>query len=212
MYEVLKTVKREPKTQTPLNKLRNDGWVPGVIYGKGMESLMVQVELKALRKFFGHNKSKVFEVEVEGDKKHLVSLDKVEKDHVGQKVMHISFHHLERGQATHVMVPVVMEGSPVGVKKGGIINQLISEVECIGLPTDIPESIVVNCSELDVHEHINLSQVTPPKGVKFKHFENDQVLFSVSMPKVQVFEEATETTTEAPTPVAATSAEDKEAA
>ncbi|WP_164848371.1 50S ribosomal protein L25 [Halobacteriovorax sp. HLS] len=188
MYELLKTQYREE----PVNTLRKEGYVPGVVYGKGMESVSFKVNSLAITKFL-HHSGKVFEVEIQGRGKHLVSLDNIQFDNMGDKMMHVAFHKISANEKTTVTLPIHFEGTAVGTKSGGIIQHVLNEVEVKGLPGDMPEYIVVDVASLDIHGHFCLKDIPAPKGLEWAHDIEANVV-SCHPPKVEVVaEEVVET-------------------
>ena len=187
MYELLKADWREDKAKAPLNAMRKEGFVPGCIFGKDFESVSFKFPFSSAKKFFAHS-GKVFEVEVAGHGKHLVSIDNLQWDSFGDKLIHVAFHKITAGQETTLKLPIVIHGEAVGSKAGGIVQQIMSEVECKGLPKDFPEYIEVMVSELDVHGHISLGDIKAPKGITFVHAMEDNIV-SCHPPKVEVVPE-----------------------
>jgi large subunit ribosomal protein L25 len=183
VYELLKTQHR----QGPVKSLRKEGYVPGVVYGKGMESVNFQVNSLSMKKFLSHS-GKVFEVEVAGSGKHLVSLDNIQWDHMGDKMMHVAFHKIAANEKTTVTLPIHFEGTAVGTKSGGIVQHVMNEVEVKGLPKDMPEYITVDVSEIDIHGHLCLKDIPAPKGLEWAHDVEANVV-SCHPPKVEVVEE-----------------------
>ncbi len=187
VYELLKAEFREDKKIAPLNQMRRDGFVPGVIYGKQMESVLFKVPVHTIKTFL-HHSGKVFQVEVPGHGKHLVNLDSVQMNHLGNEMFHISFHKIIENEKTTVTLPIVIHGEARGVKDGGIVNQVLNEVEVHGYPKDMPEFIEVIVDELDVHGHFSLKDIKAPKGLEWAH-DLDANIVSCHPPKIHVVAE-----------------------
>lgn len=191
MYEMLKLEARAHRDQKSAKKIRGEGYVPGVIFGKGMDSVSFQVPLKDFTKFMHHSHSKVFEVEVAGFGKHLVSLEHIQRDHLGSKYIHIELHKLSQHEKTIVTLPVKMVGACPGVKAGGIVNLHVHEIDVKGLPKDFVEYIEVDVSGLDINHSIHLSDITPPHGLSWVD-DGEFVMAHCSAPRLEVVEEAAE--------------------
>ncbi len=204
VYELLKAEWREE----PVKSLRKEGYVPGVVYGKGMDSVNFKVPSISIAKFL-HHSGKVFEVEVAGRGKHLVSLDNVQWDHMGDKMLHVSFHKISANEKTTVTLPVHFEGEAAGKKEGGIVQHVLHEVEVTGLPGDMPEFITVDISGLAIHDNFALKDIPCPKGLEWAH-DVDSNVVSCHPPKVEVVvEEETDVTAEV---VAEVESDEQEAA
>jgi large subunit ribosomal protein L25 len=185
MYQLLKTEARGSRDQMPPHRMRKEGWIPGVIYGKGIESVTFRIPAKEWKRFYTSAHSKVFEVEVPGNGRHLVSLENVQKNHLGNQIMHLEFHHLDQKQVTVITLPIKLVGEAIGLKGGGVVSIDHHEVDVKGLPGDFVEYIEVNVSNLDVHESIHLSDITPPKGLSFVD-GGDTVIAHCAIPKMKV--------------------------
>lgn len=199
MYELLKLEARAHRDQKSPNKVRSEGYVPGVIFGKGMDSVTFQVPLKDFTKFMHNSHSKVFEVEVKGHGKHLVSLENIQRDNMGSKYMHIELHKLSQHEKTVVTLPVRIVGEAPGVKAGGIVGLHVHEIDVKGLPKDFVECIEVNVAGLDINHSIHLEDITPPAGLSWVD-DGDLVLVHCAAPRLEVVEQsaAEDTTIVAP--------------
>ncbi len=169
-----------------LDKFRKQGKIPAVVFGKQRsESLPVFVNWQDFNKLY-HTDGKVFEMEIDG-KKELVNAKTIDTNHLGA-VTHISFHQLNRNEATSVLVPVHVVGESVGEKAGGIVQLTESQIRVKGLPHDIPEHIDVDITDLDIHHHITAGEVKLPKGLELAQAADHNVVVC-SAPKQEVEEE-----------------------
>jgi large subunit ribosomal protein L25 len=157
-------------------KLRREGLVPAVIYGhETIKSLAVR--LKDLQKILkvSHGSNAILEVVVDGAKKTALLKD-MQVDPIGQQPIHIDLFEVSMDQKIRVMVEVVAKGEePAGIKQGGILTRSLSEVEVECLPLDIPSSIEVDLSGLDLGDAFHVSDL--PEG--------EQLLFAVVAPTVE---------------------------
>ncbi len=184
MYQMLKTEARAHRDVMPPQRLRREGWIPGVIYGRGMESVTFQVQKSEWTKFVQRAHSKIFEVEVPGNGKHLVSIDNVQKDPMGSHIMHLEFHHLEQNKATIVTLPFKVTGEAVGLKAGGVVTLDIHEIDVKGLPKDFVESIEVDITGLDINHSIHLSDLKLPRGLSFVD-DGETVVAHCAIPRMK---------------------------
>lgn len=190
---VLKAEPRETGySRGELNKYRAEGTVPGCIYGKGMESIPVFVNSMNFTKAYKSG-GKIFELEVSG-KKHLISVDCVDRDHLGKSIMHVSFHKLSAKEKISIEVPLTCTGNAVGVKNGGLVQNIENTIPVKGMPNDIPEHIDVDVTELDVNGNIHWSDITLPKGLE-ADWSDDKVCVVCKHVKVEA-EEPAETSEE----------------
>ena len=181
MYELLTTDGRETGRNWKPSALRKEGWVPGVIYGRGTEPVHFKVPAMKLKKFL-HHSGKVFEVEVTGYGKHLVNVQDIQWDHFGDTMIHVAFHKLQANQKTKVTVPIHWVGEAPGHKAGGVVNHAYNEIELYGLPKDITEYYEVNVDTLEMNANFHLDELTPPAGCTFTDKDNP-VIVSCHPPK-----------------------------
>lgn len=191
MYELLTTDGRETGRNWKPSALRKEGWVPGVIYGKGTEPVHFKVPAMKLKKFL-HHSGKVFEVEVTGYGKHLVNVQDIQWDHFGDTMIHVALHKLQANKKTRVSVPIHWVGEAPGHKAGGVVNHAYNEIELYGLPKDIPEYYEVYVDTLEMNGNFHLDELTPPAGCTFTDKDNP-VIVSCHPPKK--VEETTEEVT-----------------
>lgn len=181
MYDLLHAESRNLSVK-PV-QVRKNGEVPGVVFSKDMESVPVKFREAEVRKVLAHG-VKVLEVELQGQGKILVNLDKVQRDPVSRKVIHLSFHKLNKNQATTVHVPLKMVGTAIGSKEGGVVRLLVAEIEVTGLPHKIPEHLDVDVSEVELNGHLSVSDVKLPGGLSFSDSDLEKNLVNCSVPKV----------------------------
>lgn len=169
-------------TKGELNSFRRNGKIPAILFGKGMESLPLFVNLMEFKKAKA-DQGKIFEISAE-NKTYLVNAKTIHTNAVGNIVTHIDFLNLDRNQETTVRVKVVLVGESPGAKAGGVI-QVIEEVIAItGVPKDIPESIEIDISELELGVNIAAGEIKIPKGTKLE-VEDDKTIVTCSAPKTQ---------------------------
>ena len=183
MYELLKAQCRSSQAKKA-SKLRREGMIPGVLFAKDMESLEVQFSHHDFKKILSH-KVKVIEVAVEDRDVFLVNLEQVQRDPVNHKILHVSFHRLNKNLATHILVPIKFVGEAQGVSEDGILRQLLDEVMVVGLPHKIPEFLEVKVDSLGVGDHLNVSDIELPPGLSFNEEDFSKAVANCALPKVE---------------------------
>ena len=195
------TVQRRPVTGTrPVRRLRDEGLVPGVVYGRDTEPLPIAVKARELVKLL-HSKSGEralvtlrLDDSTSWEKPALVKA--IQHDPVDGHVLHVDFHAIVLTERLRVKVPVLLKGEPVGVKQeGGILEHFLREVEVECLPTEIPVSVEVDVSAMKIGETVHVRNLTPPKNAKITS-DADGVITSIQKPKEEKPEEAAAAVTE----------------
>jgi len=170
MSAVLNATLRESNlSRGELNKLKKAGKIPSCIFGKGMETIQTFVNALEFEKIY-KAEGKIFETELNGEK-YLTNAKEIQTHAFANSIIHIGFHKLTRGETTTINVPVEIIGTAPGVKAGGVLNSLLDTVQIDAFPTNIPSSIQIDISTLELGATLSLSQVTLPTGAVF----NDSV-------------------------------------
>jgi large subunit ribosomal protein L25 len=169
-------------------RIRRAGGVPGVVYGRGMDPLMVTVDhhdLSTLLTKGGSNA--IITLDVEGEE-HVTMPKAIDRHPYRPLIRHVDFLKISLTEKTTADVVVHVEGEPAGARDGGVLQQLASTVAIEALPAAIPQWIVVDVSELGVGDSIRISDLTPPEGAEFLD-DPETALVSVSIPRAVVEEE-----------------------
>jgi large subunit ribosomal protein L25 len=173
MDAILEAVKREGRGKNEANRLRASGRIPAVLYGtrrdgKNPQSVAVAVDPKAVLRIL-HSESganTLINLKFDGSESR-VMVKEYQLDPVSHSLLHADFYQLAMDKAIVVPVPIRILGEAKGVKlQGGIVDFVTREIEVECLPTDIPEHIDVDVSELALHEAIRVRDL--PQGPKWK--------------------------------------------
>jgi large subunit ribosomal protein L25 len=178
-------------------RLRRDGRVPGVLYGGGGDSQGFDVDARDLRLALASSGA-VLDLSVDGGKATPVVLKEAQRDPVRGQTVHIDLLRVRLDQAIHAVVPLELSGvdDTPGVKEGGILEQIVRELNVEALPTSIPESIEHAVGEMQIGDTIGLDAIAMPEGVTLLDELEDAVVATLSPPRLQVEEEEVESETE----------------
>ena len=193
-----KTLKISQRTQFGSRKakrLRRNGQIPSVVYGRGGNELNVTVDEKEFMDTIGYSTSSgIIELKM-GRKSPVTAIVKdVQWDILTDEPLHVDFLRVSADQIVSIPVHVHLENIPVGVKMGGVLEQALHEIIIKVRAKDIPSVITVDVQELDVGGSLHLSEVTLPEGMVLD-MDSDLVVASVVAPsvaKVEVEEEEEE--------------------
>ena len=181
MTTVMKAAKRGDQRGSRLTKIRNQGHVPGVIYGKTFESKPVTVDGIALIKTLRENgKNGVFQLELEGEKTDVMVYD-LQMDTIKNEVIHVDFYAVDMKVELDADVPVHATGESVGVKDGGVLQQALYELSVKALPNDIPESIEIDVTDLDVNDSIQVKELQDSAKYTINN-DPEEVIISIVTP------------------------------
>ena len=151
-------------------RVRVEGKIPAVVYGAGQESVAVAVDPKVVTRILhsesGHNT--IFDLNVEGAAMVKAMIVDWQHEPIKGKLLHIDFKRIAMDKAMRVSVPVQLTGSPVGVRVGGgVLDQIMREVEIECLPGDIPDHLDVDVTDLELYGAIHISDLPHSGSIKF---------------------------------------------
>ena len=165
--------------------LRREGRVPAVIYGNNEDPQSVHVEEKILNKLLGtgHFFNSVIMVEVGGKTVRTLAKD-VAFHPVTDRPLHADFLRVSEHAKVHVNVPVhfANEAASPGIKRGGVLNIVIHDLDLVCDAAEIPDEILIDLTGLDVGASIHLKDVVLPKGVKPGHDDAEATLATIVAP------------------------------
>ncbi|UTC63513.1 50S ribosomal protein L25 [Treponema sp. OMZ 788] len=146
-------------------KMRRAGRIPAVMYDRHGKSVSLDVDEREFMKLFKLvTESTIVTLNAAG-KDYEVFIKDFQHDIVTDKIKHIDFYEVERGKTLRTKVKLRLEGSPEGVRHGGVLETGITELELECLPKDLPPRIVVDVSALDVNQAIHVRDIKLPEAV-----------------------------------------------
>ncbi|MGK0398673.1 MAG: large subunit ribosomal protein L25 [Gammaproteobacteria bacterium] len=169
---------REDSGKGASRRLRHTGMTPAVVYGG--DDAPISIMLKHSDFFHALENEAIYTQLIDlkvGKKTEVVVLRDLQRHPFKQKVMHADFFRIDNKKPIHVTVPVHTLNSEecVGVKTdGGMISLMMSDIEVVCLPKNIPEYLEIDVAELHLGETIHLSQIKMPKGVEIVALTHDE--------------------------------------
>ncbi len=184
----IQAVTATPRTGTfnknHARRVRVQGLIPAVVYGAGQPSVAVTVDPKVITKILysetGHNS--IFDLNVEGATPSKVMIVDWQHEPIKGKLLHIDLKRIAMNVAMRVSVPVQLTGVPTGVKiGGGVLTQVLNEVEIECLPDDIPSHIDVDVSGLELNGGVHVKDLPHAGNLKFLSDEDALVAHVTTM-------------------------------
>ena len=156
---------RSERKKGASRRLRRAGKIPAVIYGYSGTAAITVDEREFQSKFKTISENTIINLNI-ADKSYDVLVKDYQEDILTGKLLHIDFYEVEAGKTLRTHIPVRLTGTPVGVKEGGVLEQLMHDIEVECLPKDIPESISLDVSGLDIGMSIHVSDLPEMPDVK----------------------------------------------
>jgi len=161
---------REKGGKGAARQLRARGQVPAVIYGHGREPMSLSLNARDLDKLLGHiqAESTVIEVTVEGHTAKTL-IREIQRHPIKRQILHVDFQALVAGEKVIVSIPIVLIGTAEGVKlEGGVLEQPLRELEIEVDPSNIPDHVELDVTNMMIGDSLHVSDLKVPEGVEIQ--------------------------------------------
>lgn len=184
-YVKLEVTKRTETGSRAANALRKQGLIPAVYYFHGEENINLQLDKKSFLRTL-HSGQHVFEIDLDG-KQMFVIIKELQYHPVTDDIIHVDFLRVRRSEKMIISVPLVLTGTAHGVKEGGVLSQPLTHIEISCLPTDVPENVTYDVSDLGVNESLHVKAIELGKNMNLVT-SPDLVFVSINPPTVEIEE------------------------
>lgn len=200
----IKLEKREGTGKQFCRKVRNEGSIPGVLYGPGYPgSVPFSVSAEKITPLANSGRWETvrLEVEVPGGKKELCLMRDLQRDPLTERILHVDLLQLQKGHKISVNVPVEITGREkcIGIKQGGVFEQLIHEIEMEVLPKEIPDSFLIDVSALSLEGMVRIADLALPASAVLE-LAPEEIVLTIGHARI-VEEPSDETVEEEPVEV-----------
>jgi large subunit ribosomal protein L25 len=184
----LKAQIRKTVGNGPARTLRREGKVPAVLYGPKTETVLLSIDSKDFEQILKEASvgSVLLNLQIKNGKTSTRSamIKELQTHPVSGKFLHVDFYEIDMQKKITAKVPVVAKGHSVGVEVGGLLQYVRRELEVLCLPTEIPEAIEVDITDLDIGDSIHLEDISLPGDIEILADTNFTVV-TVLAPKVE---------------------------
>ncbi|OXM82605.1 50S ribosomal protein L25 [Paenibacillus rigui] len=183
----LKAEQRSSLTKSERKTLRTKGKIPAVVYGKKITHTPIVIDEKELTAVLRTNPHAIIEMEVPAWGKQPVMINEVQRDAILRNVIHVDFHQINMDEPVTTTVRLDYVGEAAGVREGGILQIQHHEIEIRCLPAQIPDSIEVDISTLELGSNILVSELKVSDAIEVKSDPGD-VLVTILAPQKEAVE------------------------
>lgn len=183
MEQKLKAEERKESGKGPARRSRSRGEVPAVLYGTGMETCALTVKLEELQDVLHSTAGTNVLIDLQvargkEEENHLVMIKEIQRHPFKNRLVHVDFMKVSRDEKVTTKVPIAFTGDEVsgGLKAGGTLQHNLWEVEVECLPADIPEHVSADISDLEIGEHLSVTDLGTPPGVTILNDAEDTIL------------------------------------
>ncbi len=200
--QVTLEVQRRQITGKKVRRLRRAGIIPANIYGRGSESMPIQLNALEFTRFLkAHGPTTILRLTVGNGDGNAAVVRHVQREPATGAIQHVDFMHIEMTEPIRARIPIRIDGEAPAVKSDdGILLHLLESIEVEALPADLPESITVDVTPLaELNQSLHVSDLHVPTSVTVLT-DADELIVKIERPRVIV--EPTEAAPEAPAPEA----------
>lgn len=174
----------EPEKKGDVKRMRQEGKIPGILYGHKDKNKRIFVLVKEFNKILNVLRKETVTINLKlKDKNYNCLIKAIQHNPINGKLLHVDFQHISKKEKIKITVPIHLIGEAPGVKKGGLLDQHLYEVSIRCLPDELPSHIDVDISKLDIGKTIHLKDIVMP-NIEFET-KLDTTIVSVLMPKVE---------------------------
>lgn len=166
------------------HRVRAEGYVPAIVYGKNTSNVSLKVNGRELNRVLhtGAGRNNLFRIEVGSEEPRTCIIKEVQKNPISGQVIHIDLFQISLKDRITTSVAIILHGEDAIEKVGGILQHGMRELEIECLPTDIPDHISVDVSQLHIGQHISAGEIKLPEGVDLIN-EPEEVVVAIVAPK-----------------------------
>lgn len=177
---VLNVEKRNQFGKESTSKLRKEGRIPGVCYGRGIDTINVSLDTDELITILKGPQGVNSLIKLNGIEDRTVFVQKLQHDPVERNIIHVDFLNIDTNKPIQRNVPIEIAGKPEGAKAGGILQVTGREILIEALPHNIPQHLIVDVESLQIGQSIHVKQVPLPEGVTAIYERNYSVCTVIS--------------------------------
>jgi len=169
MQQKQMNIELRTKTGTGVSRrLRNADMVPGVVYGKGLDPMAVSIKYRDLQAAIsgaGGQNNLITLIGGGSLDQNIAIVADIQRDAIKRTIKHVDLHRINPNEKLRITVPVVLTGTAIGVKEGGLLDLAHHELHIECLPGNIPDSITIDVSDLKIAHSIHVSDIPLPEGI-----------------------------------------------
>lgn len=189
MHQVKLTAQKRVATgKETCKKMRREGFVPGVIYGREFDNVMVKVDAKELGKTLTTSAGTrvIINLEVtdkDSSEVYTTMTSQIQKDIYKKNYIHVDFHKIALDEKVHADIPVILVGEALGVKTGGVMDHILWKVPVEALPLDLPEKLEYDVTHMVENDHVTVGDLKVGQNVEFL-VDDDETIAILHPPRV----------------------------
>lgn len=182
MSEIVITANIRTELGKRAKELRRKGQVPGIYYGQGQKNVPIAMSELTLNPIFRSSATHIITLKLDDGSSHLCIMRDIQVDPLSGNPVHFDLYGINPDMKLVIEIPVVLRGTPKGVKDGGVLNQMMHRIRVECLPKDIPDRVEINVENLEINRSVHVSDLVIP-NVEIKE-SGDNTVAAVNPPTV----------------------------
>ncbi|MBW1615352.1 MAG: 50S ribosomal protein L25 [Deltaproteobacteria bacterium] len=182
----LKAITRKTTGNNPARRLRTEGRMPAILYGNKADNILLSVNAKDMQTAL-KNKSgsqAILDIIFDDGSKKTVMIKELQRHPVSLTYLHADFYEIDMDKTIKITIPVTTKGHSIGVENGGILQILRREIEIICLPIEIPESVELDISKLEIGDSIHIDEINLGENIEIP-FDQRFTLLTIASPMAE---------------------------
>lgn len=176
---------REHKKHSTTRKLRSEGRVPAVVYGKNVGNQSISVEESEMLKLFNsEGKNAIINLSIGSGKTYSVMAHDIQFDRLKNEIIHIDFLEIDMKSEVEAEVPLHLTGESAGEKEGGVVNQTVNALMVKALPSKLPNVIEVDVSSLEIGDSMQVEDIKASGDFEIVD-DKEEIIVSITPPTVE---------------------------
>lgn len=177
---------REKLGTNEARRLRKKGFITGEMYGAGEKNIHIKIPLRDFQKFLKDVKGEMVLIDLEiNNKNYKCILKEVQRDIVKGHPTHADFQILHEKEKVTVSIPLILSGTPEGIKLGGVLEQLKREIKIRSIPSKIPGHLEVDISKLKIGESLHVRDLKVPEGIEIVDLPEEPICTILAPKKIE---------------------------
>lgn len=181
----LKAEQRRRNGTADVRRLRREGLIPAVVYGKGVDNLNLKIDERSFTRLMQEQETDniLVDLDIDGEgSSHLALVQNIQYNPLNGRLLHVDFMVVSDAQEITADVPLHLDGTPTGVRQGGVFDQLMHSLEVRCVPSRLPANIEVDISNLAIGSTLHVSDLNLGEGVAAV-LDGNVVVAQVSAPR-----------------------------
>lgn len=180
---------RKKIKKSALKKLRNNGEIPAIVYGRDINTKSISIRNKDLLKVTKDvGRNGIISLNLDGNSKSVILRD-YQNDPVTKEILHVDFLQVDKHTEIDAKVSVILKGTSKGEKAGGVVNQYLHELDVLAKANDIPDDIEIDITDFEIGHTVRIADIKKDYSNSTINHEDEETIIMIDYGRVRAEEE-----------------------